>query len=259
MRRTLLLLATLLPCSLQAQSTEVGLKARLLKKPLFLRGCWHNEKIAFNASGQPTSKAEPFTFTLSGIDVESVKIKPDRLKLSGHRVGIVFDKDVPRRLPLDERIELEILQPANQDYSVPLAAIFADSLIEMVPTMPSYWQPWAQEYVLQTLPHAQPGNSAPATGASRIGGTITAPIPLKMPDPSFSRVAHDLKVSGKVLVYLWVDEQGKPSHIRIIHPRGIGLDEMSLATVSRYEFKPATRNGQPVTVEMNVEINFQID
>ena len=38
----------------------------------------------------------------------------------------------------------------------------------------------------------------------------------------------------------------------------MGLDEKAMEAVRSYKFKPARKNGQPVTVEMNVEVNFQI-
>ena len=38
----------------------------------------------------------------------------------------------------------------------------------------------------------------------------------------------------------------------------MGLDEKAVAAVKQYRFKPAMENGKPVTVEMNVEVTFQI-
>jgi len=55
-----------------------------------------------------------------------------------------------------------------------------------------------------------------------------------------------------------VEPDGTPDHIRIARPAGMGLDEKALEAVSQYRFAPATRDGQPVRVEMYVEVNFQI-
>ena len=46
--------------------------------------------------------------------------------------------------------------------------------------------------------------------------------------------------------------------MRVIRGIGLGLDEKAVEAVRQYKFKPAMKNGQPVTVEMNVEVNFQI-
>jgi protein TonB len=39
---------------------------------------------------------------------------------------------------------------------------------------------------------------------------------------------------------------------------GHGLDEKAIEAVSKYRFKPSMEHGQPVPVEINVELNFQI-
>jgi protein TonB len=95
-------------------------------------------------------------------------------------------------------------------------------------------------------------------GAYRIGGGVSAPVPISMPDPEFSEEARKAKMSGNVLVYLWVDPTGKPSHVRVIRGIGMGLDEKALEAVKQYRFKPAKKDGVPVAVEMNVEVGFQI-
>jgi len=95
-------------------------------------------------------------------------------------------------------------------------------------------------------------------GAMRIGGGVSAPVPTFMPDPEFSEEARKAKVSGNVLVYLWVDQNGRASHVRVIRGIGMGLDEKAMAAVKQYRFKPAMKDGKPVTVEMNVDVNFAI-
>lgn len=95
-------------------------------------------------------------------------------------------------------------------------------------------------------------------GAMRVGGGVSAPVPVFMPDPEFSEEARKAKVSGNVLVYLWVDQEGRPTHVRVVRGIGMGLDERAVAAVKQYRFRPARKDGRPVTVEMNVEVNFQI-
>ena len=76
--------------------------------------------------------------------------------------------------------------------------------------------------------------------------------------PSYSEEARKAKVAGNVLVNLWVDTNGLPSHVRVIRGVGMGLDEKAVEAVKQYRFKPAMENGKPVLVELNVEVNFQI-
>ncbi len=95
-------------------------------------------------------------------------------------------------------------------------------------------------------------------GLRRIGGGVSAPVVLFAPEPEFSEEARKAKVAGNVLVYLQVDASGHPTHVRVLRGIGLGLDEKAMEAVRQYKFKPATENGRPVAVEMNVEVNFQI-
>jgi len=95
-------------------------------------------------------------------------------------------------------------------------------------------------------------------GIRRIGGGVAAPIVLFAPEPEFSEEARKAKTAGNVLVYLQVDTNGRPMHVRVLRGIGMGLDEKAVEAVSHYKFKPAMENGHPVTVEMQVEVNFEI-
>jgi protein TonB len=95
-------------------------------------------------------------------------------------------------------------------------------------------------------------------GPHHPGGGISAPKVLFQPEPEFSEEARRAKVSGNVEVYLWVDEHGNPSHVRVVRGIGMGLDEKAVEAVRQYRFKPAMENGKPVTVEMYVDVVFQI-
>jgi protein TonB len=95
-------------------------------------------------------------------------------------------------------------------------------------------------------------------GPRRIGGGVSAPQVLYAPEPEFSEEARKAKFAGNVLVNLWVDTNGLPSHVRVIRGVGMGLDEKAAEAVRQYRFKPAMENGKPVLVELNIEVNFQI-
>jgi protein TonB len=95
-------------------------------------------------------------------------------------------------------------------------------------------------------------------GPRRIGGGVSAPQLVYSVEPEFSEEARKAKVAGNVLVNLWVDTNGMPSHVHVIRGVGMGLDEKAVEAVKQYKFKPAMENGKPVLVELNVEVNFQI-
>jgi protein TonB len=44
----------------------------------------------------------------------------------------------------------------------------------------------------------------------------------------------------------------------VVKPLGYGLSEKALDAASQYRFKPAMKNGQPVPVRIDVEVNFHL-
>jgi protein TonB len=95
-------------------------------------------------------------------------------------------------------------------------------------------------------------------GVFHIGGGVSKPVVLYSVEPEFSEEARKAKFSGNVEVYLWVDENGSPSHIRVVRPIGMGLDEKAIEAVRQYKFKPAMKDGKPVKVDLYIDVNFQI-
>jgi protein TonB len=95
-------------------------------------------------------------------------------------------------------------------------------------------------------------------GVFHIGGAVKAPTVAYSVEPEFSEEARKAKFSGNVQVYLIVDEQGNPTHVRVARGVGMGLDEKAVEAVRQYKFHPATQNGKPVKVDLYMEVNFQI-
>ncbi len=263
--RLLPLLLAVLPVTLQAQSTQADLEARLLHEPLVLRGTWKKDKLHFDATGTLVGDQAKLPFTLCGFNISKVTLQPDKLVLDGTRVGIVLKDGVQDRVELTEsgshrpeHLHIEIDAAAN--YASVLTTIFAPSLAAMVPTLPSYWQPYAQAHFL-----TQPGeNVTPTTAqlphfkAATVGGAVLAPQALHYVEPYFTEAARQLHLSGNVVLSIVVTDQGNTDDVTIIRPLGLGLDEAAVSSISQYTFKPATKEGKPIAVELSMNVNFQI-
>jgi protein TonB len=89
-------------------------------------------------------------------------------------------------------------------------------------------------------------------------GGVTRPRPVYDPDPDYSDAARKAKYQGSVLLWLVVGPDGRPHNVRVERSLGMGLDEKALAAVSTWRFQPATLNGKPVAVEINVEVSFRL-
>src|ERR1700677_1446165 len=64
-----------------AQSSQAEISARIMSKSLYLRGFWTDDKLAFDATGQPKKTYKTGSFTVSGFDPESVTLSGDKLKI----------------------------------------------------------------------------------------------------------------------------------------------------------------------------------
>jgi TonB family protein len=95
-------------------------------------------------------------------------------------------------------------------------------------------------------------------GAFRVGGDVKPPKALYTPDPLYSDEARKAQYQGTVVLWLVVDADGLPQLIRVQRSLGMGLDEAAIAAVKQWKFEPATKNGQPVRVMINVEVNFRL-
>ncbi len=95
-------------------------------------------------------------------------------------------------------------------------------------------------------------------GIFRVGGGVSAPKALDTPDPESSEEARSAKYQGTVVLWLIVGPDGKPRDIKVARALGMGLDQKAIEAVRQWKFSPAMKDGQPVAVQINVEVNFRL-
>jgi protein TonB len=95
-------------------------------------------------------------------------------------------------------------------------------------------------------------------GPYRVGGGVSAPRILFAPDPEYSEEARKAKYQGTVVLWVVVGPDGRPRDIRVQRSLGLGLDEKAMEAVRTWKFDPARKDGQPVAVQINVEVNFRL-
>jgi protein TonB len=92
-----------------------------------------------------------------------------------------------------------------------------------------------------------------------IDGVDSKPAILYKTDPEFSEEARKAKQQGIVVLCMWITAAGIPTHIEVAQPLGYGLDQSAMKSVALWKFKPATKNGKPVTVsDVCVNVNFRM-
>ncbi len=95
-------------------------------------------------------------------------------------------------------------------------------------------------------------------GVFRVGGGVSAPRALSTPDPEYSEDARKAKYQGVVVLWMIVDQNGNPRDIRVSRSLGMGLDQKAVEAVRHWRFEPARKDGRPVAVQINVEVNFRL-
>ncbi len=55
-----------------------------------------------------------------------------------------------------------------------------------------------------------------------------------------------------------VGPDGRVHDLRVYRSLGMGLDEKAAEAVKTWRFEPARKDGQPVPVQINVEVNFRL-
>jgi homoserine O-acetyltransferase/O-succinyltransferase len=95
-------------------------------------------------------------------------------------------------------------------------------------------------------------------GVYRVGNGVTAPRKISGDQPSYTDYARSHHISGDVLLWAIVWADGSVKAIRV--QRGVepSLDQSAVETVRTWRFEPAMKDGQPVAVQLNIEVTFRL-
>jgi TonB family protein len=97
-----------------------------------------------------------------------------------------------------------------------------------------------------------------AGGVFRVGGGVSAPLPIYKPEPEYSPEARLARLQGTVILSLIVGIDGKAHAIQVARSLGMGLDERAIEAVRQWRFDPAKKDGKAVPVAVDVEVSFRL-
>jgi protein TonB len=84
-----------------------------------------------------------------------------------------------------------------------------------------------------------------------------APVPLNQPAPAYPQEALRRNAGGTVRIQAMVGPDGRVERLEVVQSSGNRhLDRAASEAVRRWTFRPATRNGQPVSGSVSVPISF---
>jgi protein TonB len=77
-------------------------------------------------------------------------------------------------------------------------------------------------------------------------------------DPKYIAEVADAKIEGKVQLACVISKDGTVSHVELVRGIDYRLNQTAAEALSKWEFAPATREGEPVEVDVVVEIPFKL-
>jgi TonB family protein len=107
------------------------------------------------------------------------------------------------------------------------------------------------------LNFAQMDDYAPAY--QRPKGKLAAPVPVRKVDPKYPQLAIKQHIDGEVILYAIIRKDGHVDSIQVVRSVDPELDKNAMEALSRWEFRPATREGQPVELEAVIHIPFHFN
>jgi TonB family protein len=93
-------------------------------------------------------------------------------------------------------------------------------------------------------------------GAPLSGHEIVPALPQIFPDPAVSRTDLPPGVQGDVVVEVTIDEQGNVAELKLIRGIGYGIEERVLATLKRWHFRPASKDGTTIASQHIVTFHY---
>ncbi len=120
-----------------------------------------------------------------------------------------------------------------------------------MPNLASVTGSWVLSFVEmnQTDELGRPTNSSPTD--------LTGPVPMRKVDPKYPSAMRNARVEGEVILYAVIRRDGSVDSIQLVHGIETELDHNAMEALSRWRFRPAERQGNPVELEAIVHIPFR--
>jgi TonB family protein len=87
---------------------------------------------------------------------------------------------------------------------------------------------------------------------------VKAPKPLHTPDPKYSKSAKEDNIQGTVKLSAIIGVDGHLYDIKVLDSLEPTLDANAVEAAKTWKFAPATKNGKPVAVLMQFEVDYKL-
>jgi periplasmic protein TonB len=103
-----------------------------------------------------------------------------------------------------------------------------------------------------------PPAARPVQKVVRVGGNVKAPRQTYSVNPVYPPLAREARIWGTVVVDALIDEHGNIVQARVVSGHPLLIDA-ALKAVLQWKYEPTTLNGQPVSVELQVQVHFELN
>jgi periplasmic protein TonB len=103
-----------------------------------------------------------------------------------------------------------------------------------------------------------PPQPRPVQKIVRVGSNLKAPRQTYFADAKYPPLAREAHIWGTVVVEAVIDEHGNVVQARVVSGHPLLIDA-ALKAVLQWKYEPTTLNGQPVSVELQVQVHFNLN
>jgi TonB family protein len=258
---------------------------------LVLRGYYTNSPLTFDTNGNLISKGTSgFGASEGRIFVKQVQLEPGKLTLTGVRPLDVLDQATQQWqiAPTATAVSIEVLLPADEPVRISVPRLIQSVFLNKAELAKADCSSADRQALLDfaaanmnghkldpKLPDVTNLNDAillcmPGGDRGYRGFRgITPPHIRSAPDPKYTDAARNARLEGTTILLALIIPKGSPAAISIyrslstglndkLRPLGYQLDQRAVEAVSTWRFDPAKFQGEPVSVVINVEVNFRL-
>jgi protein TonB len=216
---------------------------------------------ATNAPGAEPTKTDASTTAGQPAQVASA---PDAVQAPAPAEGDAPDADQVKAEIADAPKEERSADPNSVTFTLSpahaakilkkaISNVFAIGLDDrMMAAMPDFWKLYYQAAKAGT-------DYRPADPAVLRQNTVDEKAKITSQfEPASNQYAQDNGVAGMSLYHVVIGPDGTPGEIAVARPIGFGLDENAVTAIQGAKFTPATKDGKPVPVLLDLVVQFRI-
>jgi TonB family protein len=87
---------------------------------------------------------------------------------------------------------------------------------------------------------------------------LAPPVPFRKVDPKYIATAVAERIQGRVQLLCMINKDGRVEQVELVRGLDARLDQSAIEALTKWLFKPASKNGEAVDVDVMVEIPFHL-